>query len=259
MPITMKLPENVFKKRLGEDGVQFGLWLGMGSPVAAELCACAGFDWLLIDAEHAPNDLRSVLRQLQAIEGSGTQAIARVADGDPTRIKRYLDAGVQSLLVPMVDTAEQAEALAAAVRYPPRGVRGLATSITRASRWTQIENYAAQAESQICLIVQAETVTALDNLKDIAAVDGVDSVFIGPSDLSASMGYLGQPNHPEVQAAMAQALRDIAASGKAPGTLAGSPETVRTHTANGAKFLGIGSDTALLASASKGLLSSVAG
>ena len=255
----MKLPENVFKRRLGDDGVQLGLWLGLGSPIAAELCACAGFDWLLIDAEHAPNDLRSVLRQLQAIEGTGAQAMARVADGDPVRIKRYLDAGVQSLLVPMVDTAEQAEALAAAVRYPPRGVRGLATSITRASRWTQIENYAAQADAQICLIVQAETVTALDNLKAIAAVDGVDSVFVGPSDLSASMGYLGQPGHPEVQAAVAQALRDIAASGKAPGTLAGTPEAVRTHSANGAKFLGVGSDTGLLASGSRGLLKSIGG
>lgn len=254
----MKLPGNEFKRRLGEDGVQFGLWLGLGSPVAAELCACAGFDWLLIDAEHAPNDLRSVLRQLQAIEGTEAQAIARVADGDPARIKRYLDAGVQSLLAPLVDTAEQAEALVAAVRYPPRGMRGLATAITRASRWTQIENYAAQAESQLCLIVQAETVKALDNLKAIADVDGVDSVFVGPSDLSASMGYLGQPNHPEVQAAIAQALRDIAASGKAPGTLAGSPEAVRTHTANGAKFLGIGSDTGLLVSGSRSLLNSAA-
>ena len=221
------------------------------------MCACAGFDWLLIDAEHAPNDLRSVLWQLQAIEGSGTHAIARLVDGDPARIKRYLDAGVQTLLIPMVDTVEQAEESVAAVRYPPRGMRGLATSITRASRWAQIEDYAAAAEQQVCLIVQAETVTALDNLKAITAVDGVDAVFIGPSDLSASMGYLGQPGHPEVQVAIAQALRDIAAGGKAPGTLAGTPEAIRTHSANGAKFLGIGSDTALLASGTKGLLSSV--
>ncbi len=253
----MKIPENIFKRRLKENGVQYGLWLGLGSPVAAELCAVAGFDWLLIDAEHAPNDLRSVLWQLQAIEGTGTQAIARVADDSPVRIKRYLDAGVQSLLAPMVDTVEQAEALVASVRYPPRGVRGLATSITRASRWAQIENYASEAEAQICLIVQAETVTALDNIKAIAAVDGVDSVFVGPSDLSASMGYLGQPGHPEVQAAIAQALRDIAASGKAPGTLAGTLQAVRTHASNGARFLGIGSDTALLARGSRNLLKSV--
>ena len=253
----MKLPENQFKQALGEDRVQYGLWLALGSPMAAELCACAGFDWLLIDAEHAPNDLRSVLWQLQAIEGSGTHAIARLVDGDPARIKRYLDAGVQTLLIPMVDTVEQAEESVAAVRYPPRGMRGLATSITRASRWAQIEDYAAAAEQQVCLIVQAETVTALDNLKAITAVDGVDAVFIGPSDLSASMGYLGQPGHPEVQVAIAQALRDIAAGGKAPGTLAGTPEAIRTHSANGAKFLGIGSDTALLASGTKGLLSSV--
>ncbi|MCY4476510.1 MAG: HpcH/HpaI aldolase/citrate lyase family protein [Gammaproteobacteria bacterium] len=255
----MKLPENGFKRALGEDGVQFGLWLALASPVAAELCACAGFDWLLLDGEHGADDFRSIYAQLQAIEGTGTPAIVRLTDDDPVRIKRYLDMGVQSLLIPMVDTAEQAERLVASVRYPPRGIRGLATSITRASRWTQIEDYARQAEEQICLIVQAETVTAIDNLKAIAAVDGVDSVFVGPSDLSASMGYLGQPGHPDVQAVIAQALRDIAALGKAPGTLAGSPEAIRTHAGNGAKFLGIGSDTALLVSGSRAVLSSASG
>lgn len=253
----MKLPQNPFKRGLKQGRVQFGLWLGLASPVAAELCSCAGFDWLLIDVEHAPNDYRSALSQLQAIEGSGTHAITRLADGDTARIKRYLDAGAQTLLIPMVDTAEQAEQLVAAVRYPPRGARGLATSIARASRWTQIEDYAQQADSQICLIVQAETVTALDNLDAIAAVDGVDAVFVGPSDLSASMGYLGHPDHPEVQAAIAQALRDIAAAGKAAGTLAGAPEAVRTHLHNGATFLGIGSDTALLVAGAKGLLASM--
>ena len=255
----MKLPENRFKRALGEDGLQYGLWLGLGSPVAAELGACAGFDWVLVDGEHGANDYRSVYSQVQAVEGSGASAIVRLPDGDPARIKRYLDMGVQSLLIPMVDTAEQAERLVSAVRYPPRGIRGLATSITRASRWTQIEDYARQADEQICLIVQAESVTALDNLKEIAAVEGVDSVFMGPSDLSASMGYLGQPGHPEVKAAVAQALRDIAALGKAPGTLAGSPEEVRRHAENGAKFLGIGSDTGLLVAAARDLLASVSG
>lgn len=255
----MKLPENRFKRALGEEGLQYGLWLGLGSPVAAELGACAGFDWVLVDGEHGANDYRSVYSQVQAVEGSGASAIVRLPDDDPARIKRYLDMGVQSLLIPMVDTAEQAQRLVSAVRYPPRGIRGLATSITRASRWTQIEDYARQADEQICLIVQAESVTALDNLKEIAAVEGVDSVFMGPSDLSASMGYLGQPGHPEVRAAVAQALRDIAAVGKAPGTLAGSPEEVRRHAENGAKFLGIGSDTGLLVAATRDLLASVSG
>ncbi len=255
----MKIPQNQFKQALGEDRVQYGFWLGLASPVSAELCACIGFDWLLIDGEHAPNEIGSVLSQLQAIEGTGTHAIVRLADGHATRIKQYLDLGAQTLLVPMVDTAEQAEELVASVRYPPRGIRGLATSITRASRWTQIENYAQEAEQQVCLIVQAETVTALDNLKAITAVDGVDAVFIGPSDLSASMGYLGQPGHPEVQATVAQALQEISAAGKAAGTLAGSPEAIRTHAGNGAKFLGIGSDSALLVSGAKGLLASVSG
>ena len=255
----MKIPQNSFKQGLQEDRVQYGLWLGLSSPVAAELCACAGFDWLLIDAEHAPNDLRSTLWQLQAIEGTGAHAIARLVEGNPARIKRYLDAGVQTLLIPMVDSAEQAEEIVAAVRYPPRGIRGLATSITRASRWTQIDDYAREAEEQLCVIVQAETVTALDNLKAITAVDGVDAVFLGPSDLSASMGYLGQPGHPEVQSAIAESLRYISSAGKAAGTLAGTPEAIRTHAGNGAKFLGIGSDTALLVAGSKGLLGSVQG
>lgn len=255
----MKLPENRFKRALGEEGLQYGLWLGLGSPVAAELGACAGFDWVLVDGEHGANDYRSVYSQVQAVEGSGASAIVRLPDDNPARIKRYLDMGAQSLLIPMVDTAEQAQKLVSAVRYPPRGIRGLATSITRASRWTQIEDYARQADEQICLIVQAESVTALDNLKEITAVEGVDSVFIGPSDLSASMGYLGQPGHPEVRAAVAQALRDIAAVGKAPGTLAGSPEEVRRHAENGAKFLGIGSDTGLLVAATRDLLASVSG
>ena len=252
----MKIPHNQFKQALAGDRVQYGFWLGLASPVAAEVCACVGFDWLLIDGEHAPNEIGSVLSQLQAIEGSGAHAIVRLADGHPTRIKQYLDLGAQTLLIPMVDTAEQAEELVAAVRYPPQGMRGLATSITRASRWTQIENYAQEAAGQTCLVVQAETVTALDNLKAIAAVDGVDCVFVGPSDLSASMGYLGQPAHPEVQAAIAQALRDIAAAGKAPGTLAGNEEAIRTHAGNGAKFLGIGSDTASLVSKARDILSS---
>lgn len=255
----MKLPENRFKRALGEEGLQYGLWLGLGSPVAAELGACAGFDWVLVDGEHGANDYRSVYSQVQAVEGSGASALVRLPDDNPARIKRYLDMGAQSLLIPMVDTAEQAQKLVSAVRYPPRGIRGLATSITRASRWTQIEDYARQADEQICLIVQAESVTALDNLKEITAVEGVDSVFIGPSDLSASMGYLGQPGHPEVRAAVAQALRDIAAVGKAPGTLAGSPEEVRRHAENGAKFLGIGSDTGLLVAATRDLLASVSG
>lgn len=255
----MKLPENRFKRALGEEGLQYGLWLGLGSPVAAELGACAGFDWVLVDGEHGANDYRSVYSQVQAVEGSGASALVRLPDDNPARIKRYLDMGAQSLLIPMVDTAEQAQKLVSAVRYPPRGIRGLATSITRASRWTQIEDYARQADEQICLIVQAESVTALDNLKEITAVEGVDSVFIGPSDLSASMGYLGQPGHPEVRAAVAQALCDIAAVGKAPGTLAGSPEEVRRHAENGAKFLGIGSDTGLLVAATRDLLASVSG
>jgi 4-hydroxy-2-oxoheptanedioate aldolase len=249
----MDLPVNTFKRALGSGKPQYGLWLGLPDTSCAEICAGAGFDWLCIDTEHSPFDLRSVLAHLQTITAYRTHPIVRPVDGNRNRIKKLLDIGAQTLLVPMVDTAEQAAELVRAVRYPPNGVRGLGTSTARASRWNRIPNYAGRASEEICLIVQAESTVALDNLAAIAAVDGVDSVFIGPSDLSASMGHLGQPQHPEVVAAIDTAIETLRAAGKAAGIFALDPAMARRYVEQGAAYVAVGADTLLLANAARAL------
>ena len=194
---------NTFKQALKAGTPQIGLWASLADPYIAEALATAGFDWLLIDAEHAPNDLRSVLAQLQAVGSAAsftasphpTHAIVRPPIGDVVMIKQYLEIGAQTLLIPMVDTAEQAARMVAATRYPPRGVRGVGSAGARSSRWSGIPGYVHGADAETCLLVQVETTTGLANLAEIAAVEGVDGVFFGPADLSASMGLLGQPTH----------------------------------------------------------------
>ena len=245
----MNTPVNPFKQALAGKQPQIGLWLGLADPYRAEMCALAGFDWLLLDGEHAPNDLHSVLGQLQAIAGHpGTHAVARVPTGQghagKTLIKQDLDLGAQTVLVPMVDTAEQAAELVRAVRYPPEGMRGMAGA--RASRWGRFPNYAKEANAQICLLVQAESREALDNLDAIAATDGVDGVFIGPADLSASMGHVGDPMHPEVQAAITDAIARILKAGKAPGILTSDEALARHYLRLGALFIAVGLDTHIL-------------
>jgi 4-hydroxy-2-oxoheptanedioate aldolase len=205
----MQTPANPFKNALAQRQPQIGLWLGLANAYCAEICAGAGFDWLLVDGEHAPNGLTDILVQLQAIAAyPGAHAIARVPVGEAALIKQYLDIGAQTLLVPMVDTAEQAAHLVRACRYPQDdgmgGIRGMAGA--RASRWGRYPNYAKEANDRVCLLVQAETRTALQNLDAIAATPGVDGVFIGPADLSASLGHVGDPNHPDVQAAIEDAI-----------------------------------------------------
>lgn len=242
----MELPRNRFKQGLESGNTQYGLWLGIPDNTVAEIAAGAGFDWLLIDHEHGPFDLRSVMSHLQAAAPYDVAPIVRPVSGDPALIKKFLDIGAQSLLVPMVDTVEQAEELVSAVRYPPEGTRGLGTSMARAARWNQVAGYANKANAEICLIVQAETVTAMENLDAILAVDGVDGVFIGPSDLSASMGYLGNPGHPDVVAAVSAGLGKIRASGKHAGLLCLDPALVAGYEAEGANFIGVGVDTMVL-------------
>lgn len=246
----MQTPTNSFKQALAERRPQIGLWLGLASASATEICAGAGFDWLLIDGEHAPNDLASVLHQAQVIAGyPSVHAIARVPLGvghvGQMLIKQYLDLGVQTLLVPMVDTAEQAAEVARSMRYPPQGVRGMAGA--RASRWGGYPGYANEANAQVCLLVQAETQRALQNLDAIAATEGVDGVFIGPADLSASMGHVGNAAHPEVQAAIEDAIRRITAAGKAAGILATHEALARRYLELGATFVAVGLDTQLVA------------
>lgn len=258
-------PHNRFKQALLDGRRQLGLWLALASNTSAELLAGIGFDWLLIDGEHAPNDIPGMLAQLQAIASARqafgdarSQPVVRVPLGTGTagtaNIKQVLDLGAQTLLVPMVDTVAQATEVVAATRYAPQGTRGMGAALARASRWQAHPRYVQEANAQICLLVQAETTQALDNLDAIAATAGVDGVFIGPMDLSASMGYPGEPEQPQVQAAIEQGIARIRAAGKAPGILATTPEQARKWLAAGAVFVAVGIDTALLAHGARQLL-----
>ena len=249
----MDLPINLFKRKIKTSQTQFGLWMGLPNAICAEIGAGAGFDWLLIDAEHAPYDLKDIQSHLQAIAPYQVPALVRPAEGRTALLKQLLDVGAQSLLIPMVDTAEQARQLVQDVRYPPAGIRGLGTSMARAARWNTVDAYLQKANEEICLIVQAETVTAMNNLEEIVAVEGVDGVFIGPSDLSASMGYIGKPGHPEVVAAIEKGFEIIKAAGKAAGVLAVDPKLARDFARKGASFVGVGVDAALLVNATRAL------
>ncbi|KRC80575.1 4-hydroxy-2-oxo-heptane-1,7-dioate aldolase [compost metagenome] len=247
---------NPFKSALAARQAQVGLWLSMADPYMAEVSATAGFDWLLIDGEHAPNDLRSTLAALQSVAPYRSQPVVRVVAGETARIKQLLDIGAKNLLVPMVDTAEQARALVAATRYPPEGVRGVGSAVGRASRWSERADYLDIADDEVCLLVQAETATALANLEAICAVPGVDGVFIGPADLAASMGYRGRPGSPEVQAAIERAMRVIIDSGKAAGTLTSDPALARRYLDLGCTFVATGVDVLLYANSARRLAAS---
>ncbi|MFC5695375.1 4-hydroxy-2-oxoheptanedioate aldolase [Pseudomonas sp. GCM10022186] len=242
----MSLPINRFKALLHSGQPQIGLWLGLADAYCAELAANAGFDWLLLDGEHAPNDLRSLLAQLQAIAPYPAQPIIRPPVGDAVLIKQLLDIGAQTLLVPMVESAEQAAELVRAMRYPPFGIRGVGSALARASRWNSIPGYLDQADEQMCLLVQIENLEGLANLDVIAAVDGVDGVFIGPADLSAAMGHRGNPGHPEVQAAIEDAIVRIRAAGKAAGILSADQALARRYIELGAAFVAVGVDATVL-------------
>lgn len=249
----MHMPENRFKRALVARDFQVGIFLGLADPYCAEITAGAGFDWLLIDAEHGPNDLRTVLAQLQALAAYPVNAVVRTADHDPARIKQYLDAGVQSLLVPMVESAEQARALVRATRYPPAGIRGVGTALARAARWNGVEGYFARADEEMCLIVQVESRAGLDALDEIVGVDGVDAVFVGPSDLAASLGHLGNPGHPEVTAAVAGAIERIVAASRAAGVFSADPAAAERYRQAGAGFAAVGVDALLLRNAAVAL------
>ena len=244
---------NPFKTALQNQKAQIGLWLSMASPYLSEVSATAGFDWLLIDGEHAPNSLQSTLQQLQAVAPYRSQPVVRAVEGQVAIVKQLLDIGAQNLLIPMIDTPEQARLMVSAVHYPPRGIRGVGSAIARASRWSQRTDYLDVADDEICLLVQVESVTGLANLRDIVAVDGVDGVFIGPADLSASMGHRGNPGHPEVQAAIEAAIQTIVAGGKAAGILTSDPTLARRYLALGATFVAVGVDVSLYAQAARRL------
>lgn len=245
--------DNKFKQALRQPGAQIGLWLGTTDAGIAEVCAGAGFDWLLIDGEHAPNDVRTILDQLRAITPYPCHPVVRPVQGDAALIKQLLDVGANTLLVPMVDTAEQAAELVRATRYPPVGFRGVTSGLSRASRYGRAADYLKRANDAICLLLQIETITGMSNLEAIAATDGVDGVFIGPADLSASMGLLGNPGHPDVLAAIERAMRVIVAAGKAPGILTPDEKLARRCIELGARFVAVGTDVGLLQRSSQDL------
>jgi len=242
----MDLLINRFKQRLHSGEVQIGLRLGLADAYCAELAANAGFDWLLIDGEHAPNHLHGMRGQLQAIAPYPSQALIRPVIGDSALIKQLLDIGAQTLLVPMVESAAQARDLVRAMRYPPQGMRGVGSALARASRWNSIPGYLDQADEQMCLLVQIENREGLANLDEIAAVEGVDGVFIGPADLSASLGHRGNPGHADVQAAIEDAITRIVQSGKAAGILSADENLARRYIELGATFVAVGVDTTVL-------------
>ncbi len=242
----MELRKNTFKQALREGKLQFGLWSSLSSHYAVEIVAGAGFDWILIDTEHSPNDLESVLSQLQAAAAYPTTPVVRVPWNDPVVIKRFLDIGAQSLLIPYVNTAEEAARAVAATRYPPDGIRGVAGT-TRANGFGRVKNYAQKAADEICVLVQAETQEAIANLEAICAVKGVDGVFIGPADLHASFGHPGETAHPEIKPLIDEAIKLIRGCGTAPGILTGVEADARHWIDCGAQFVAVGADTGLLA------------
>ncbi len=253
----MPAPKNPLKDWLQTGRTNYGCWLGMRASIPAEIAATAGFDWLLIDAEHGPNDIGSILTQMQTLAASDSHPIVRLPAHDMWMLKQALDAGVQSFLMPMVNTPEEAEAIVAATRYPPAGKRGIGAALARASQFNAIPDYLHSANDQICVVAQIETQDALDNIEAIAAVDGIDGLFIGPSDLSADMGFTGQADAPEPQAAIADGLARIKATGKAAGYLALNPDSVAQARAQGATMIGAGIDVLILATALRDLASSL--
>lgn len=243
----MPAPHNPFKAAITSGKLQHGCWLGLASPYVAEISASAGFDWLVVDAEHAPNDLSSIIAHLQVIAAFDSHAVVRPPIGEVWMIKRLLDAGAQTLLVPMVESAEQAQTLVDAVTYPPHGIRGVGSALARASGFAAIDDYLHTARNEISLLVQVENRKGLDALDEIVAVDGVDGVFIGPSDLAADLGYLGKPAADEVKAAVFDAIERIVAGGKAAGILAPDPSMQRECRDRGATFIATEIDVTLFA------------
>lgn len=246
--MPLPLPSNMFKQRLSQGSCQIGLWSALGSHICAELCAAGDFDWLLIDAEHGVNDVPSVLPQLQAVAAYRTQAVVRLPHGDAALIKRYLDIGAQSLMIPMVESAAQALTLAQAVAYPPQGIRGIAT-MTRAARWSRMPDYIARARDEICLIAQIESAAGVENIDAIAATPGIDALLMGPADLAATMGLPGQADHPAVWEKIWHCLDRANAAGKPAGIFVLDEARARECIERGFAFVAVGADAILLSRA----------
>lgn len=243
-----------FRDQLAEASrTQFGVWVCSGSALVAEICAGAGLDWLLIDMEHAPNGLESTLAQLQAVAASPTTPLVRVPSGDAVTIKQVLDLGAQNLLVPMISSADEARDVVAATRYPPHGRRGVGNALARSGRWNRIDDYLRTAADHVSVFVQIETAAGVEAAADIAAVDGVDGVFVGPSDLAASMGLIGQQAHTDVVAAVHRTFAAVRSAGKPVGVNAFDPSVADAYVEAGASFVLVGADVALLARGTEAL------
>lgn len=254
MPVRITLPPTLRERITDADRPLIGLWACAGSAITAEIVAGSGCDWVLLDAEHSPNGLESVLAQLHAMSAYPVAPLVRPAYGDTVLIKQILDLGAQNLLIPMVDTAEQAAELVRAVRYPHGGVRGVGSALARSARWNRVEGYLGRASETISLTVQIESATAVANVDEILAVDGVDQIFIGPSDLAASMGYLGQQSHPEVVEAVLASIAAARAAGKPAGVNAFVPADAERYIEAGASFVAVGADVAILARQTEALV-----
>lgn len=243
---TANRRRNAFKESLAAHERQVGLWCSMASAISAEILAGAGFDWIVIDGEHAPNDIPLLVSQLQAMRGGTAEPVFRVPWNEPVIIKRALDAGARSLLIPFVQNAEEARKAVAAARYPPLGIRGVAV-VPRVNDYGRVRDYHRNAHLETCILVQLETRAALKEIEAIAAVDGIDGMFIGPSDLAADFGHLADNRHPEVQAAIKEAAQRIRTTGRSAGTLSGNLEEVEPLFELGFNFTAAGSDVGLLA------------
>jgi 4-hydroxy-2-oxoheptanedioate aldolase len=240
------LPHNKFKRAIAAGEPQIGLWLSLVSPASTEVAAGAGFDWIIIDMEHSANDLPEVLQHLRAAEGGTAEPVVRIPWNDPVIVKRLLDAGARTLLFPFIQSAEEATLAVAATRYPPRGIRGVA-GVTRANRYGRVPSYFARAETEICVLVQLETRKAAAAVDEIAAIDGIDGLFVGPADLSADFGHANDWNHLDIWDTILTAGARAVKAGKAAGFLSGKEEDCRKVLAGGFTFVAVGSDLGIVA------------
>ncbi|MBO9443755.1 HpcH/HpaI aldolase/citrate lyase family protein [Phaeobacter italicus] len=249
----MPAPKNPFKEALAKGERQIGCWMSFADGQIAEIMGTCGFDWLVIDGEHAPNDIRSIRDQLIALAASPSHPVVRVPVGETWMIKQVLDAGAQTVLVPIVESADQARELVRACHYPPKGVRGVGATAARATMFGSVSEYIQTADQEVCLLVQVENRAGIDALDEILQVEGIDGVFIGPADLSTDMGHQGNSAHPEVRAAIADAITRIKAAGIAPGILGVSEEATKAYLDMGAQFLAVGIDVLVLAQNARAL------
>jgi len=254
----LDLPKNAFKAAIASGTRQIGLWSSLCNNISTEIVAYSGFDWILLDTEHSPNELPDLLSQMQAMAAGSASAIVRPAWNDTVLIKRILDVGAQTILVPYVQNADEARRAVAATRYPPQGVRGV-TGSGRAARYGRVKDYLKTADSEICVLVQVETESALGNLEAVAGTVGVDGVFIGPADLAASFGHVGNPQHPDVQAAIRDAVTRLQAIGTPAGILTFSPDEAETYIGWGFTFVAVGSDLGILARGADALAARIKG